>query len=830
MAKSNAQIQNEYNEALKVSQSLTGALNKMIDDAEKSQKKLSDSQKKYNDNLRSIYASAQDVESTQQAIIDAEKAKAGLAKRYFGANAKLLPIKKAEADAGIKSLQSEMKRLEVVGMVDDAQQQLTNSLNGSLDGLLSGLNQIPGIGNALSGIAKGPVNFLKNSISNAGKVFTTTFSDATANGASGMKAFAQAGRASMKSMAAAMAGPQAIIAVIVAVLAAGLIAFYRVEKAARAFRDETGLLNSQMGDVSDNIQSVYQQTAGLGASMEDVAKNAATFVNEFGGIEKPSENVIKSLTVMNKNFGVAVGDAVKVNKAFQNMGGLSADVAQANAESLVSLAEANGVAPRKVMADIADSAEEAQGFFRGNIQALGAAAVNAAKMGSSLKEAAKVSRGLLDYQNSVSGEMEASAILGTNLNFSQSRYLAATGDVVGAQAEMVKQLRNKVDLENASVFEIEAMEKATGMQFAQIQNMARLQKLNLGLDKDRNKVLQEAIKGGLDISEMSKEQLLAKTEELAKQQKMQGELESMGNAMSAMGSDLLQAFLPIGKTLVEGLKPFMAGVVKVVKFLGPVLGGAISGIQKAMVHVGKAFGDLIAPFKKLFGGGESETFAKVLEIIGEVLVRSITWALHTVANVMSGLGKAIGGVIDMFSGIWHIFKGIVNLDVGMLMSGFSEVWEGVKGLFGGLLDILISPLKAMYDVVMGLFSSIREKFKNMLPNWAIKLLGGSIASEAKPNESNDPNLSVFEQEAIAKAPNVETEMGTISQMAASGDIVGATNQAAGSDMTEVVSAIRELTNVSSANKDVYMNGKKVTDSVTKLQEKSNINQFGLMGA
>ena len=49
-------------------------------------------------------------------------------------------------------------------------------------------------------------------------------------------------------------------------------------------------------------------------------------------------------------------------------------------------------------------------------------------------------------------------------------------------------------------------------------------------------------------------------------------------------------------------------------------------------------------------------------------------------------------------------------------------------------------------------------------------------------------------------------------------------------MTEVVSAIRELTNVSSANKDVYMNGKKVTDSVTKLQEKSSINRFGLMGA
>ena len=51
MAKSQAEIQKEYNEALKVSQSLTGALTKMIDDTEKSQKRVSDTQKKYNDNF-----------------------------------------------------------------------------------------------------------------------------------------------------------------------------------------------------------------------------------------------------------------------------------------------------------------------------------------------------------------------------------------------------------------------------------------------------------------------------------------------------------------------------------------------------------------------------------------------------------------------------------------------------------------------------------------------------------------------------------------------------------------------------------------------------------
>ena len=82
--------------------------------------------------------------------------------------------------------------------------------------------------------------------------------------------------------------------------------------------------------------------------------------------------------------------------------------------------------------------------------------------------------------------------------------------------------------------------------------MARLQKLNLNLDEKQNALLQKAIKGGLDIKNMSADDIKAKTEALAKQQKMQGELESMGNAMKALGSTLLQAFMPIGK-LLSGL-------------------------------------------------------------------------------------------------------------------------------------------------------------------------------------------------------------------------------------------------------------------------------------
>jgi hypothetical protein len=257
MAKSKAEIQQEYNEALKVSQSLTGALNKMIDNTEKSQKKVSDAQKEFNDKLKSINSGATDYESTQDAILALEKQKDGLSKRYFGANAKLLPQKQKEVQANIDIQKSEGERLKLVNSLDNAAQGLAGSINGSFDGLLNGLSEIPVIGKGISNIASGPVNHLKGAFSDSAKVFTTKFSSALSSGQSGMKAFASAGGSSMSSLAGTLMGPQAIIAGIVALLALGVLAMFRVEKAAKAFRDETGLLNSQTQQMGQNINSVY---------------------------------------------------------------------------------------------------------------------------------------------------------------------------------------------------------------------------------------------------------------------------------------------------------------------------------------------------------------------------------------------------------------------------------------------------------------------------------------------------------------------------------------------------------------------------------------------
>jgi hypothetical protein len=469
--KTAADLEKEYQDALKVSSSMVSGLTKLLEANNGAINKKTNAEKGYQKSLKQMVEDTDNAASIQERIAKIEEAKTSISKRYFGKNKEIGKIIN-------DTLSKEQERLTTIGVTDTKAGKLADTMSGALDGLHSQLGSIPVLGGLLQKITSGPLKLMKASIGDAAKRFVVGFGEAAKGGKAGIMGFVKSSIGGFRAMGIAMlTGPQAIIFGLLAIISAGIAAFAKMEAGAKSFRNETGLLNSQTKEMEGNIASVYQSTVGLGASMEDVAKAAAEFTNEFGGIEQPSKQVMESMIVLNKNFGIATGDLAKINKLFTNLGGLSQNVAQSNIESLTALAQQAGVAPAKIMADIAESAEDANGFFRGNIQALGASAINAAKMGSSLKEAVRVSKGLLDYQNSVSAEMEASAILQTNLNFSQSRYLAAIGKPAEAQAAMVKQLRETVNLSQLNTYEQEALEKATGMSLLQMTNMARIQEL-----------------------------------------------------------------------------------------------------------------------------------------------------------------------------------------------------------------------------------------------------------------------------------------------------------------------------------------------------------------
>ena len=148
-------IQKEYEESLKVSQSLLTGLGKLIDANAGKAEKQNTALDKQNKAIKSILGEIESQEDLLEGIVKLQDKRANVDKNYFGINAKLRGAKKKELDLAVKTLLAENDKLNAIKGVDAQAQQLAEGLNSSLDGLISGIDQIPLVGGLLSNIASG---------------------------------------------------------------------------------------------------------------------------------------------------------------------------------------------------------------------------------------------------------------------------------------------------------------------------------------------------------------------------------------------------------------------------------------------------------------------------------------------------------------------------------------------------------------------------------------------------------------------------------------------------------------------------------------------------
>ena len=181
------------------------------------------------------------------------------------------------------------------------------------------------------------------------------------------------------------------------------------------------------------------------------------------GFGKINAQIGGGLSLLPNHLGVSGEEAGKLVNQFGNLQGLSAELALNSLEATSQLAAANGVAPSQVMKDVAQNTEFFAKYSKDGGKNISEAAIQAAKLGVDLSTAAEISDGLLDYQTSVAAEMEASVILGRNLNLQRARELAFQNDSAGAMKEAIKSAGTLAQLEAMNPIEREALAKAIGV-------------------------------------------------------------------------------------------------------------------------------------------------------------------------------------------------------------------------------------------------------------------------------------------------------------------------------------------------------------------------------
>ena len=221
---------------------------------------------------------------------------------------------------------------------------------------------------------------------------------------------------------------------------------------------------------NDLLASSVEATK-LGGGMEDVSSITSNLASQFGvnvdEAAKLSDNIFDSSVAM----GLSADEGANLFGVLMQTSNLSQAQAEDLAEGAFQLARQAGVAPSAVMKDMAGSTEEIASFTKDGGENIAEAAVQARQMGLSLSTTAKVAEGLLDFENSVNKEIEASVLIGRQLNFQRARQLALSGDIAGATKDIVAQLGSEAEFNELNLIQRKALADSVGVSVSELSKM-----------------------------------------------------------------------------------------------------------------------------------------------------------------------------------------------------------------------------------------------------------------------------------------------------------------------------------------------------------------------
>ena len=233
----------------------------------------------------------------------------------------------------------------------------------------------------------------------------------------------------------------------------------------------------QMVNLSGEMATAGFNSVMLGVSLKSVNDATKGLVDEFGSLGLITSDVIENAAMMVDRFGVSGQEAAQLSAIFREVEMSTGKTADSSMKSLQHMAEINGIPVGRLMQDVAKNSAEFAKYSDGSADSLFKAAVQMNKLGLSLSDATKISDNLLDIDKSLAAEIEASALLGRQINMNKARELALAGDIEGAAKATLEQVGSIAEFNELNVYQRQALAEAAGMEVSQLQKALANQEL-----------------------------------------------------------------------------------------------------------------------------------------------------------------------------------------------------------------------------------------------------------------------------------------------------------------------------------------------------------------
>ena len=211
----------------------------------------------------------------------------------------------------------------------------------------------------------------------------------------------------------------------------------------------------------------------FGLELDDITSAQAAIRNDLGASVQESVKLSLSFARTSAATGQTSEDLAKTLSIMESISGASRDVLLNQIRTNAAMIEAAGVAPALVMKDIASNAEFFASFAKDGGQNIIAAGIAARKLGLDMNAVASATESLLDFESSIEKSMEASMLLGREINTDRARQLALAGDQKGMMEEIRRVAGGEAAFKEMNVLERRALAAAFGQSVEQLSRIVR---------------------------------------------------------------------------------------------------------------------------------------------------------------------------------------------------------------------------------------------------------------------------------------------------------------------------------------------------------------------
>lgn len=462
--------------------------------------------------------------------------------------------------------------------------------------------------------------------------------------------------------------------------------FIALDNAAQKFRETTGFLASQTGEVESNIRIASRDLSQFGVTAELAGESAQQLANAFGDTSIANKENIEYVSLMKQNLGVSAEDSTAIMQNFMGIGGMSSKVARETAGAAASMAKAAGVPFSKVMQEVAKPSETVRSLIRGSVDGLIKGAIEAKRLGTSLESVGKAAAGMLDFQSSINDEMEASVLFGRDVNLQKARELAYAGDLENLAKEQSRLLKEAGDVSKMDYFQRIGIAKALGMSVEEMDKMnAKQQELNqLRLEDPET---YEKLTAKQKVMDKTKESLSEKYKKELLSQQLASQQEKIMMSIQSITTELAEAFLPIINTLVP-----IVGILFKMSMI----------ITKLILAPFRLIVDLIdAGLKAL------KPYIDVLKLIEDGF-NEVSSIFSDTPDEIENWGKKIGvalvGAVVLGVGIFA-FESVMGGIVGLITLPFKLALKLIPNYFKGAAKGAVDAAKGAVDAAKNITST-----------------------------------------------------------------------------------------------------------------------------